>query len=352
MLIKRTVAVPAILAAAGLLATAALVYESAPVDSSASIPLSETSYVLGDDISTYNDFMMSGGPPPDGIPSIDEPRFVAASEARLDPGDLVIGFHHQGQARAYPQKILVHHEIVNDRVGGLNLAITYCPLTATAQGFERGSTTLGVSGRLLNSNLVMYDRETGTLFSQIAATGLRGQDEGRTLVELNLVWTTWERWRARYPNTRVLSERTGHLRNYSRDPYGRYNPRGGYYRQAGTIFPLLHESRRHHAKEMVIGARTSDRSVYFPMADLARAGVLSTPNFLAVYDPGLDTGYIYRTGGTAVEVRRVGDGAYEVDGERYRADQLPLESAIGVEAFFFAWHAFYPESEFPGPSAG
>jgi hypothetical protein len=352
MPINRTMAISATIVAIGLLGASVLVVESASMNSSIRIPLSEMSYVLGDDISTYNGFMMSGGPPPDGIPSIDEPRFVTASEARLDPGDLVIGFHHEGEARAYPQKILAHHEIVNDRVGGLNVAITYCPLTATAQGFERGRTTLGVSGRLLNSNLVMYDRETGTLFSQIAATGLRGEDEGRTLVELNLVWTTWERWRARHPNTRVLSERTGHLRNYSRDPYGSYNPRGGYYRQAGTIFPLLHESGRHHDKEMVVGARTSDRSVYFVMADLAREGVLSTANFIAVYDPSLDTGYIYRTDGEAVDVRRVGDGAYELDGGRYRADQLPLERTVPLKAFFFAWHAFYPESEFPGPSRG
>lgn len=139
------------------------------------IPLAPRAYLLGDDIDTYASFMMSGGPPPDGIPSIDKPQFVSASRARLDPGDLVIGFHHAGEARAYPQKILVHHEIVNDRVGDLNIAITYCPLTATAQGFERGSTTLGVSGQLLNSNLVMYDRESGTLFPQIAATGVRGE---------------------------------------------------------------------------------------------------------------------------------------------------------------------------------
>lgn len=346
MRINQTVAV-GIIGATGLLATAAFVFESASVDSRAPIPLSDTNYVLGDELRTYKSFLMSGGPPPDGIPSIDSPRFVPASEARLDGGDLVIGFHHEGEARAYPQKILVHHEIVNDRVGGLNVAITYCPLTATAQGFDRGNTTLGVSGRLLNSNLVMYDRETGSLFPQIAATGLTGQDEGRTLVELNVIWTTWERWRSRYPNTRVLSDRTGHLRNYSRDPYGSYNPRGGYYRQAGTIFPLLHESARHHEKEMVVGARTSDRSVYFVMADLARAGVLSTSNFVAVYDPGLDVGYIYLTGGRSVDVRRVGDGAYELDGERYRADQLPLDRTIPVEAFFFAWNAFYPESEFP-----
>lgn len=336
------------LGATVFLAAAALFVGSGTDARAQSIPLAEGSYVLGDDLATYNSFMMSGGPPPDGIPSIDDPQFVSASQARLDPGDLVIGFHHGGQARAYPQKILVHHEIVNDRVGDLAVAITYCPLTATAQGFERGGTTLGVSGRLLNSNLVMYDRESGTLFSQIAATGLRGDHQGRSLVEVNLIWTTWERWRAKHPDTRVLSERTGHLRNYTRDPYGSYNPLGGYYLQQGTIFPLLHTSRSHQDKEMVVGARTTDGSAYFVMADLARERIQRTAHFLAVYDAELDTGHIYLIAGEPPDLRPWTDGTYEVAGERYPPDALPLEAAVSVEAFFFAWNAFYPQSESPG----
>ncbi len=309
------------------------------------LPFAETPYVLGDEIDAYADFMMSGGPPPDGIPSIDEPRFVSAEESDLDPGDMVIGFAHGGEARAYPQNIVVYHEIVNDRVGELNVAITYCPLTATAQGFKRGTTTLGVSGQLLNSNLVMYDRESGSYFSQIAATGLTGEHRGRTLDEVDVTWTTWERWRAAHPGTTVLSERTGHLRNYSRDPYGRYNPVGGYYAQDGTIFPLMHDSERHHRKEMVVGGRTSERSVYFVLADLARDRVQTTSHFLAVYDTVLDTGYIYATKGAPPRVSARPDGRYEIDGEAYAPDALPLERVLPLEAFFFAWHTFYPDSE-------
>lgn len=309
------------------------------------LPLAETPYVLGDEIDAYVDFMMSGGPPPDGIPSIDEPRFVSAGDADLDDGDLVIGFHHEGEARAYPQRIMVYHEIVNDRVGGLNVAVTYCPLTATAQGFKRGDTTLGVSGQLLNSNLVMFDRESGSFFAQIAATGLTGEHRGRTLDEVDLTWTTWERWRAAYPHTTVLSERTGHLRNYARDPYGRYNPVGGYYAQDQTIFPLMHDSDLHHKKEMVVGGRTAERSVYFVLEDLARDGVQSTDHFVAVYDPSLDTGYIYVADGNGPRVSARSDGTYEIDGQAYAADALPLEGVIPVEAFFFAWNAFYPDSE-------
>jgi len=340
-------ALPALLGAALVMGAFQLVRGS-PSDPDASLPLAEEPYVLGDPVEAYGAFMMSGGPPPDGIPAIDSPRFVEPDRADLRPGDVVIGFHHNGEARAYPQRIMVWHEIVNDRVGGLNVAVTYCPLTATAQGFKRGETTLGVSGQLLNSNMVMFDRETRSYFSQIAAVGLKGEHEGRALQEVNVIWTTWERWLAVHPETKVLSDRTGHLRNYDRDPYGSYNPLGGYYARAGTIAPVMHSSDRLHDKEMVVGGRTSERSVYFVLEGLARDGIQATDHFVAVYDPRYDTGYIYIRDRDVSGIRSLGDGTYEVDGEVHRADSLPLESVVPVEAFFFAWHTFYPRSEFVG----
>lgn len=309
------------------------------------VPLSSSRYVLGDDVGAYARLMRSGGPPPDGIPAIDNPVFVEARDTTLRPGDPVIGFEHNGEARAYPQRIMVYHEIVNDTVGGSNVAITYCPLTATAQGFRRGDTTFGVSGQLLNSNLVMFDRATRTFFSQIAATGLTGAHAGRTLDEVNVIWTTWERWREAYPATRVLSEQTGYLRSYLRDPYGNYNPLSGYYAQERTMFPVMHRGTRHRLKEMVVGARTARHSAYFVLSALARDRVQSTANFVAIYDPALDTGYIYVKPGGDVAIVPVGDGSYRFQGSLYRAGELPLEARVSVEAFYFAWHAFYPDSE-------
>jgi len=332
-----------LLLAAAFVSVGAYLHGTTNTDALRDLPLAEEDYVLANDIDEYADFMMSGGPPPDGIPSVDEPSFLEADEASLAPDAIVIGFHHNGEARAYPQNILVHHEIVNDAVGGLNVAVTYCPLTATAQGFKRGDTTLGVSGQLLNSNLVMFDRETESYFSQIAATGLTGEHRGRTLDEVNLVWTTWERWRSEYPDTKVLSEDTGHLRNYSNDPYGSYNPIGGYYQQNQVMFPLMHESDTYHAKEMVVGARTSSQSGFFVLDELREDRVQSTSSFLAVYDDDLDTGYIYPR--PTAEVTPRDDGTYEMNGERYEADELPMENLVSVEAFYFAWHAFYPDSE-------
>lgn len=114
------------------------------------------------------------------------------------------------------------------------------------------------------------------------------------------------------------------------------------------MFPLMHEADRHHPKTMVVGARTADRSVYFVLSELQERRVQATDAFLAVYDPDLDTGHIYLRNGRSDDVTHVAGGMYELGGECYRPADLPLEKAIPVAAFFFAWQAFYPASEFPG----
>lgn len=335
-----------LISAAGLLASIGFyLFASSPaaLQPDPALPLADTPYVLPHDLSEYTDFMMSGGPPPDGIPSIDDPKFVEADAAPLDDGDMIIGFVHEGEARAYPQNILVHHEIVNDTVGDLNVAITYCPLTATAQGFQRGDTTLGVSGQLLNSNLVMFDRDTESYFSQIAATGLTGDHASATLDEVNLIWTTWEQWRNEHPNTQVLSDDTGYMRNYNSDPYGRYNPVSGYYGEREVIFPLMNESDRHHPKEMVVGARTDAESVHFVLDDLQSDRMQQSGRFVAVYDDRFNTGHIYEAN-SLPDITPTENNRYEIDGEAYAPDALPLDALVSVEAFFFAWNAFYPDS--------
>lgn len=168
----------------------------------------------------YIEAMLSGGVGQDGIPSIDNPRFWSIEEADsfLDDGDIVFGVYRNGTARAYPQRILVWHEIVNDSIQGSKVSVTYCPLTGTAIGFEPGDTEIGVSGRLINSNLVMYDRATESYWPQILAAAINGPRQGQTLAEFRVIWTTWARWKSRHPETQVLSRRTGHARNYQRDP--------------------------------------------------------------------------------------------------------------------------------------
>lgn len=159
---------------------------------------------------------------------------------------LVFGVVRNGVAKAYPQRLLVYHEIVNDTIDGEAVGITYCPLTGTVQGFERGDSTFGVSGLLINNNLVMCDRGTETLWPQIPATGIDGQLAGESLREFPLVWTSLGAWRETHPDTTVLTKTTGYVRRYGQDPYGGgydthpLEPRG-FYRREPTLYPTLVE---------------------------------------------------------------------------------------------------------------
>ena len=294
----------------------------------------------------YGDSMMSGGPPKDGIPAIDNPRFWQAEQADgfLDGGDIVFGLVENGIARAYPQRILVWHEIVNDVVGDLGLAVTYCPLTGTAIAFERAQTEFGVSGRLVNSNLIMFDRDTDTWFPQVLAIGIQGPHRSEALVERPVVWTTWERWRALHPETDVLSTDTGFARNYNRDPYGAYNPRSGYYApDSGTMFPLMHTDARFPPKSEVIGARTAEAAVAFPLGRLREAGRVEIEAngtvFTALYDEALDTGYVFR--GRSDATAEIGGAGPQV--VSWAAGDA-LEPVNSFQAMWFAWAAFYPKT--------
>jgi hypothetical protein len=312
------------------------------------VPTVDTARHLGHSTATLRDHVVSGGVPKDGIPSIDDPSFSAASDVTLAAGTPVFGVARNGEAKAYPQYILVHHEIVNDVVGGEPVAVTYCPLTGTAEGFRRGESEFGVSGDLVNANLVMYDRGTDTRWPQILATGIAGPLEGETLDEFRVVWTTWEEWRTAHPETRVLTEDTGYIRRYGTDPYGDYNPRTGYYKNRQYYFSPIAENDRAHPKNVVLGARTSEEAVAFDKDALLRERVRSaeTPhaNYVAVADPELSTGYVYRNP-DGVEVSPA-DDAYEVNGETQPADSLPLPRVLTFDAMWFAWAGFYPETTY------
>jgi hypothetical protein len=231
----------------------------------------------------------------DGIPSIDEPEFNDGDS--VNDGDPVFGVEVEDEARAYPQDILAQHEIVNDTVGGKNVAVTYCPLTGTTMGFERGETTFGVSGDLLNSNLVMYDRATDTRYPQVLGTGIEGKLRGKSLVPFEVTWTTWERWRNEHPDSPVLSRDVG-LRNYDNDPYGGYNPKTGYYSSDSLSFSVTNRDDRYHPKKVFMLARDAEEAVAFDKDRLREEGELSveTENgeYVATYDEELDTATVER----------------------------------------------------------
>jgi hypothetical protein len=298
----------------------------------------------------------SGGPPKDGIPAIDDPSFVTADEASfLNLDDVVFGIEREGAVKAYPRKILVHHEICNDTVAGTPLAVTYCPLTGTVLGFRRDGTTFGVSGRLVNNNLIMYDRATETWWPQVLATSIPGPWNGtpaeQSLQEGRLIWTTWKQWRDEHPESKVLSTETGYARNYGADPYGSYGPPAGYYAEERTLFPVLNEDDRFQKKTVVMGARTPEGAVAVQKATLESEklleGSLAERAVLAVYDPRYETGYVY---GNPDELSVEYDGGTIVtpEDERVAPDALPLERIHTFDAMWFAWHGFYPETDVLG----
>jgi hypothetical protein len=292
----------------------------------------------------------SGGPPKDGIPSIDDPIFETGDVSLLDPGDPVFGLRRNGVAKAYPQSVLVSHEICNDTVGGDPVAVTYCPLTGTAMGFERGETTFGVSGRLLNNNLIMYDRGTESWWPQVLASSIpspwNDATEPASLREFRLIWTTWERWRDQHPDTEVLTGGRDALGDYGSDPYGTYNPRGGYYGGGSTNFPRLNPDDRFGTKRVFIGTRTRDGAAAFLKDSLREkgtiAGDLDGDPIVAVYDPHLDTAYVYRNpGGATVTLE---NGQATMGESAHDPDALPLERVYAFDAMWFAWSGFYPHT--------
>ena len=271
-----------------------------------------------------------GGPPRDGIPAIDDPRFIAADEARwLAPEDRVLAVVRRGEAKAYPIRILNWHEVVNDRIAERPIVVTYCPLCGSGMVFNTGEAgsglTFGVSGLLYNSDLLLYDRQTESLWSQIQGKAIAGPRKGERLAMMPATHTTWSDWRQRHPDTRVLSRDTGYRRHYSRSPYA------GYADSRSLYFPVSNRDRRYHPKEQIIGLEIDGRAKAYPFVDLARAeGQRIEDRFagreLTIrFDAEDRTGRILDAGG----------------------DVIPTSTM-----YWFAWAAFHPDTAVYSPSAG
>ena len=168
-----------------------------------------------------------GGPGKDGIPSIDNPKFVDASNVDfLNFNDLVIGIIDGDEIKAYPHLILDWHEIVNDEINQKFVSISYCPLTGTAFGWRSNSggkkSTFGVSGLLYNTNLILYDRNTNSNWSQLKLQCVNGPLIKSKPSVVSVVETNWGTWKKLYPNTKVMTLETGFDRDYEFYPYGDY----------------------------------------------------------------------------------------------------------------------------------
>lgn len=185
--------------------------------------------------------ILPGGPPKDGIPAIDKPRFVSPDKTPFKDNAIVIGVYLNGEARAYPYGILNWHEIVNDTIKGTPITVTYCPLCDTNPVFIRKVngkiTTFGISGKLFQSCLVMYDRLTDSLWVQPWGIAVAGKQTNQILQRIPAIKTTLGQWKSKYPNTKVLSTNTGYQRNYLRNPYGNYDTNNT------LIFPVRNQAK-------------------------------------------------------------------------------------------------------------
>ncbi len=215
-----------------------------------------------------------GGPGKDGIPSVDNPNFTNPEEVTfLNDQDLVVGIIANGETKAYPHQILDWHEIVNDEIGNLSIALTYCPLTGTAIAWDRNingkTTTFGVSGKLYNTNLIPYDRETDSYWSQIAMNCVNGELINTEINTHPIIETTWATWKAMYPNTKVMSTDTGFNRNYGQYPYGDYRTNHN-----NIIFPVKPKDDRLPAKERVLGIIDNGNNKAFSINDFQSPKVI------------------------------------------------------------------------------
>jgi hypothetical protein len=227
--------------------------------------------------------ILSGGPPPDGIPSIDDPAFVSVEEAWqwLQDEEPVVYLNVTGDARAYPVQVLIWHEIINDSVGGVPVAITYCPLCNSAVSYERVvnevETTFGTSGRLYASALVMYDRATESLWTHFDGRAVVGVLTGNQLEPISSPLIAWSEFAAAFPDGRVLDrEHTGYDRPYGDNPYTGYDD--------PAAFPFLFVGNvddRARAMQRVVGVEINDVPVAWTWEAIAGEEAKATSGSVA-----------------------------------------------------------------------
>lgn len=262
-----------------------------------------------------------GGPPRDGIPSIDEPVFISANQADfLKAQDRVLGLRRNGISKAYPISIMNWHEIVNDEIAKEAVVVTYCPLCGTGVAFTAHAggkqLSFGVSGLLYNSDVLLYDRETESLWSQLLTHAISGPLKGTKLKLISLQHTTWADWQKSHPQTLVLSTNTGYSRDYRRDPYAGYEDSDGIY------FPVSHRDPRYHPKERVLGLEINGKFKAYPFAELSQTGGLVRDRF----------------NGKTLSIH------YDKDSHSASVNDADGRPLPGITAFWFAWVAFHPET--------
>jgi hypothetical protein len=316
------------------------------------------------------------GLPPDALPSLDEPPFIRTRHVWfLQDREPVIALEIDGDARAYPLQILMWHEIANDVVGGVPVAVTYCPLCNSAAVYERhvGERVLefGVSGRLINSSLVMHDRQTGSLWSHYTGGAVVGDLTGTELVTHPVSIVAWADWRAAHPNGLVLDRETGFIKEYGLNPYPGYDD--------ADERPFLFEGEvdgRYTAMTRIAAFTVGDDPIAVTLdrlrTDRSVRVTAGGRDLIVVWTPGVssaldsfDVAAGVDVGATMVAVVDPDDAFSVVDGRliddatgsewdvfgRATAGERRgerLERVAHVDTFWFAWAAFRPDTTVVG----
>jgi thiol-disulfide isomerase/thioredoxin len=325
--------------------------------------------------------IIPGGPPPDGIPPLDHPKFEpAGSVGWLAGAEPVAAVLAGGQARAYPLQILTWHEIVNDTLGGVPVSVSYCPLCNTAITWRRllvdgAVTTFGTSGKLYQSNLVMYDRATRSLWPQALGQAVTGPLTGQRLQPVPTQIVSWAAFRTSFPDGLVLSRDTGFSRPYGRNPYVGYDAKGS--------TPFLFDGKvdpRPGATDRVLGLTVGGRHLAVPyprpaarapggvrVVDLDLAGArllvvwragttsaLDREQIASSRDAGAAAAFSRRLGGRVLSFTltngQVRDQQTSSLWDQFgRATAGPLAGsrlapADATDSFWFDWAAFHPDT--------
>ena len=270
--------------------------------------------------------ILKGGPPRDGIPRVDEPRFASVETATwVGPTSAVLGVEIGSDARAYPVHLLEYHQVVNDVVGGVPVAVTYDPIAGVPRVFRRevrGRTLrFGISGLIYSANFLLYDLETGSLWSQFLGRAIAGPLAGQVLARVTVRQEALAVWLARHPRTRVLERPLPERIDY------RYSPYEAHWVSEKIPFPVSARDDRFHPKELVVGVVVGGHARAYLGSALTAAG------------------------GHAVD--EVAGRRIEIDYDTNLAAfhwEAPDDVEV-TEAYWFAWKAFHPETEVWEPPA-
>lgn len=308
------------------------------------------------------DEIFDGGTGKDGIVALENPAMLSAEDADyLDDEDLIIGFKDGTDVKAYPHNILDWHEIINDKVGSKNIAITYCPLTGTGIGWDRNLegqlTTFGVSGLLFNANLIAYDRLTDSNWSQMLLECVNGKLIDTAATTYPMIETTWKTWKTLYPDSEVVSDQTGFLRDYQRYPYGDYKTN-----HDNILFSFDPMDTRLPFKERVHGIILNGQAkVYrfvffeegtkiFPDSffdrDLVIIGDEKRNFIISFYNPEGKIFASHEDSGESIFKDESGN-LYNFFGEVIIGPEQgkKLEATRSFMGYWFAWGAFYPQAQ-------